>query len=111
MPWVWKLSIVLRPQAWPFLRSVSVHDDGLPVGREDQPRAGIGELDAVAGRFLDIQKERLLDGVLVRPGLDVDAVLQEDVGGVQDVLALVDGDRSRDGSGRRARVIARVGES
>src|SRR5271165_3526421 len=24
VPWVWKLSTVFRPQAWPFLRSVSV---------------------------------------------------------------------------------------
>ena len=24
VPWVWKLSIVFRPQAWPFLRSASV---------------------------------------------------------------------------------------
>ncbi len=24
VPWVWKVSMVFKPQAWPFLRSVSV---------------------------------------------------------------------------------------
>ena len=32
VPWVWKLSIVLRPQAWPFLRSASVHTIGCQSG-------------------------------------------------------------------------------
>ena len=66
-------------------------DDRLPVGREDQSRAGIGEFDAIAGRLPDIEEERALDRVLVRSGFDMDAVLQEDVGGAQDVLARVGG--------------------
>src|SRR5690606_33715307 len=36
-------------------------------------------------------EERALDRLLVRTGLDVDAVLQEDVGSTQDILALIRG--------------------
>ena len=90
VPWVWKLGIVFSPQAWPFLRSVSVQVTGLPVRLQDQPRAGIRHLDAVARRLVDIEEEGALDRVLVRPGLDEDAVLQEDVGSPQHVVALVD---------------------
>ena len=61
--------------------------DGLPVRREDQARAGVGDLDAVAAGFVDVQKERLLDRVLVGAGLDVDAVLEKDVGRPQHVFA------------------------
>ena len=84
--------------------------DRLPVGREDQPRAGIGDLDAVAARLVDIKKEGLLDRVLVRPGLDEDAVLQEDVGGAQNLLAAVEriGDVMEAALG--AGVVARIGE-
>ena len=32
VPWVWKLSIVFRPQAWPFLRSSSVQVIGFQSG-------------------------------------------------------------------------------
>ena len=32
VPWVWKLSMVFSPQAWPFLRSVSVHTTGCQSG-------------------------------------------------------------------------------
>src|SRR5215216_5357739 len=32
VPWVWKDSIVLRPQAWPFLRSSSVQVIGFQSG-------------------------------------------------------------------------------
>src|SRR5215475_3510389 len=60
--------------------------DRLPVGRQDQPRAGIGDLDAVAARLVDIKEERLLDRVLVRASLDEHAVLQEHVGGEQHLL-------------------------
>ena len=38
-------------------------------------------LDAIATGFVDIQKEGLLHRVLVRTGLDKDAVFQEDVSG------------------------------
>ena len=85
-----RISIVFSPQAWPFLRSSSVQVIGFQSGRQDQPRAGIGDLDAVAARLVDIEEEGLLDRVLVRAGLDEDAVLQEDVGGAQDLLATVE---------------------
>src|SRR5919198_5052857 len=65
--------------------------DDLPVGGEDQARAGVADLDAVAARLVDVQEKGLLDGVLVRAGLDEDAVLQADVGGAQDLLTRVDG--------------------
>ncbi len=32
VPWVWKDSIVFRPQAWPFLRSSSVQTIGFQSG-------------------------------------------------------------------------------
>src|SRR5262245_14117353 len=63
--------------------------DRLPVGREDESGTGIGDLDAVAAWLVDVEEERLLDGVLVRPGLDEHAVLEKDVGGAQHVLAAV----------------------
>jgi hypothetical protein len=41
--------------------------DGLPVGGEHQARAGVGKFDAVAGGLPDVEEERPLDRVLVRP--------------------------------------------
>src|SRR5205085_12294352 len=64
--------------------------DRLPVRRQDQPRAGIGDLDAVAAGLVDIEEEGLLDRVLVRAGFDVDAVLEKDIGGAQNLLAAVE---------------------
>src|SRR5258708_14949765 len=64
--------------------------DRLPVRRQDEPRAGIGDFDPVAAGLVDIKKKRLLDGMLVRAGLDIDAVLEKNVGGAQDVLAAVE---------------------
>src|SRR5450759_3926987 len=61
--------------------------DRFPVRRQHQPRAGAGDFDAVAARLVDVKEEGLLDGVLVRPGLDEHAVLQENIGGAQHVLA------------------------
>jgi len=40
----------------------------------------------ISTRFLHIQEERLLNGVLVRAGLDVDTSLQKNAGTTQDVL-------------------------
>ncbi len=62
----------------------------LPIRRKDQARAGIGDLDPVARRLVDIKKERLLDSVLVRAGFDSDAVFQENIRRLQDLLALID---------------------
>ena len=61
--------------------------DRLVLGVEEQEAAG-ADLDAVAARLVGVEEERLLDRVLVRPRLDHDAVLEEDVGGAQHVLAL-----------------------
>ena len=55
--------------------------DRLPVGREDQAGAGVGDLDAVAAGLPDMEEEGLLDRMLVRAGLDVNAVLEKDIGG------------------------------
>src|ERR1700730_15551145 len=63
--------------------------DRLPVRRQDEPGAGVGDLDAVAAGLVDVEEERLLDRMLVRAGLDIDPVLQEDIGGAQDLLAAV----------------------
>src|SRR6185369_13472214 len=54
--------------------------DRLPVGRKDEACTGIGDFDAVAAGLVDIEEEGLLDRVLVRAGLDVHPVLQEDIG-------------------------------
>ena len=82
--------MVFRPQAWPFLRSVLGPQTVCQSGCQDQARARIGELDTVARRLLDVEEEGLLDRVLVRPGLDDHAVLKENIGGLQHVLALID---------------------
>lgn len=39
--------------------------DRFPVGREDETRAGIRDLDSLSARLEDIEEERLLDSVLV----------------------------------------------
>src|SRR3954453_5877111 len=65
-------------------------NDRLPIRSQHQARAGVGDLDPVAAGLVNIEEEGLLDRVLVRPGLDEDAVLQEDVGRPQDVLAAVE---------------------
>src|SRR3954471_15939549 len=90
VPWVWNDSIVFSPHACPFLRSSSVQTIGFQSGAR-MTGAGVGDLYAIAAGLIHIQKEGLLDGVLVRAGLDVDAVLQENVGGAQNVFAAVEG--------------------
>ena len=47
-------------------------DHGLPVGRQHQAGARVVHLDAVAARLDEVEEERLLHGVLVGPGLDLD---------------------------------------
>src|SRR5262245_967990 len=80
----------LEPPRLPFLPFCLRPHDRLPVGREHQARAGAVELDAIAARLVDVQEERLLDGVLVRPRLDVHAVLETDVGRTQHLFTRVD---------------------
>jgi hypothetical protein len=63
------------------------------IGGEQQPGSGVAQLDPVATRLPHVEEERLLDRVFVRPGLDVDAGVEEHVGGAQDVLPGVGGER------------------
>src|SRR6202161_4519967 len=79
-----------QPPRLPLLALLLGPDDRLPVGRQNQPRSGIGDLDPVTAGFIDIEEKSLLDGVLVRAGLDVDPVLQENIRGTQDVFAAVE---------------------
>src|ERR1700722_12059650 len=72
-----------------FLALLLGPDDRLPVRRQDQARAGVGDFDPVAAGLVDIEEEGLLNRVLVRAGLDLDAVFQENIGGAQDFLAAV----------------------
>src|SRR5271167_245626 len=65
-------------------------DDRLPVRRQDEPGAGVGDFHAIAAGFVDVEKERLLDRVLVRPGLDEDPVFEKNVCRAQNFLAAVE---------------------
>ena len=100
----------LQPPGLALLALFLGPDDRLPVGREDQAGAGVGDLDAVAAGLVDVEEEGLLDRVLVRAGLDVDAVLQEDVGGAQDLLAAVERVGDVVEAARLAVVVAGEGE-
>ena len=62
----------------------------LPVGRQNKPRSGIGDFDAVAARLVDVEEEGLLHGVFVRAGLDEDAVLQKNIRRAEHVFARVE---------------------
>ncbi len=95
----------------------SAPDNRLPVRRQDQASAGVRDLDPVAAGLVNVKKERLLNGVFVRAGLDEDAVFEEDVGGAQHVLAAVQrvGEVVEAASGigvivRISEIIALVGE-
>ena len=80
----------LQPPRLALLALFLGPDDRLPVRRENKTGAGVGDFDAVAAGFVDVKEKRLLDRVLVRTGLDIDAVLQEDVGSAQDFFAAVE---------------------
>src|SRR5229473_4107785 len=80
----------LQPPRLALLALFLGPDDRLPVGCEDEAGAGVGDFDAVAAGLVDVEEEGLLDRVLVRAGLDVDSVLQKDVGGAQNLLAAVE---------------------
>src|SRR3954465_2873001 len=96
----------LQPPRLPLLALLFGPDDRLPVGSQDQPGAGVGDFDAVAAGLPDVEEEGLLDGVLVRAGLDEDAVLEKNIGAAQDVLAAVEGVGDVVEAARRLIVIA-----
>ena len=102
--------MVLRPQACPFLRSSSLQTDRLPIRREDQPRARVGDFHPISARFVNIEEKRLLDGVLVRAGLDIDSRFEKDIGGAQDILAAIDRVGQMMKTALRAGVVGGVGE-
>src|ERR1700730_8018591 len=64
--------------------------DRLPVRREDQAGAGVGDFDPVAAGVADIEEEGLLERVLGRAGFDIDPVLEKNVGGAQNLFAAVE---------------------
>src|ERR1700730_14828028 len=80
----------LQPPRLALLALLLGPHDRLPVGREDETGTGISDLDAVAAGLVDVKKKCLLDGVLVRAGLDMDAVLEKDIRGTQNLLAAVE---------------------
>src|SRR5882724_8084623 len=77
----------LQPPGLALLAFFLGPDDRLPVRRQNETRPGVGDFDAVAAGLPDIEEEGLLDRVLVRASLDVNAVLEKDIGGAQDFLA------------------------
>src|SRR5262245_28208625 len=100
----------LQPPGLALLALLLGPDDRLPVGREDEASAGVGDFDAVTAGLPDIEEEGLLDRVLVRAGLDVDAVFEEDVGGAQNLLAAVERVGDVVEAAGLAVMIARVGK-
>jgi hypothetical protein len=100
----------LQPPSLALLALLLGPHDRLPVRRQDQPRAGVRDLDAVAAGLPDIEEEGLLDRMLVRPGLDVDAMLEKHVRGAQNLLAAVDGVGDVVEAALLAVVVACVGE-
>jgi hypothetical protein len=59
---------------------------GLPIRRNHQAGTGVAQLDPVASGLVDVEEEGLLDGVLVRTGLDEDALVDGQVGGANPAL-------------------------
>ncbi len=61
-------------------------NDGFPIGIEDRVAAG-GHFNAIAARFVEIEKKRLTNGMFVRSSFDEGAGFAEDVGHFEDVFA------------------------
>src|SRR5215475_6916507 len=64
--------------------------DRLPIRCQHQARTGIGHFHPVAAGFVDVEEKGLLNRVLMWAGLDEDTVLEEDIGGPQNVLTTVE---------------------
>ena len=104
---VWNVSTVLSPHACPFFRSVSVQTIGCQSGASISRAPALSNSIAVAAGLVDVEEEGLLNGVLVRAGLDVDAVLEADVGGAQHLVLRIDRPRRVMEASVRAVVIVR----
>ena len=76
VPWVWKDSMVFSPQACPLARSASVQVIGCQSGARTSRAPALHSSTAVAAGLVDVEEERLLDGVLVRAGLDEHAAVR-----------------------------------
>ena len=70
VPWVWKVSMVSAPRPVPSPARPATRRWAASRG-EHQPGAGVAQLDPVTARLPHVEEEGLLDGVLVRAGLDV----------------------------------------
>src|ERR1700761_4000828 len=64
VPWVWNELIVFRPQAWPLARSASLQLIVSQSGAKISRATGVAQLDPVAARFVEVEDDRQLDGVL-----------------------------------------------
>ena len=109
VPLMWNDATVCIPHACPFARSACVHTTGSGSGSKIE-EAARAHLDPVAAGLVGVEEERLLDRVLVRARLHHDPVLEEDVGGAQHVLALVDEEGDVVQPAARSRRVARVGD-
>src|ERR1700730_6887835 len=84
--------------------------DRFPVRSQDQARTCVRDFHPIATRFVDIEEKGLLDGVFVRARFDVDTVLQENIGGTENVLTAVDDVGEVMEAAVRPGVVERVGE-
>ena len=80
-----------EPPGLPLLTLGLRPSDGFPIRRKDQARAGVCNLDTIAGGFPYVEEERALYGVFVRARFYVDTDFKEDVSRPQDVFALIGG--------------------
>src|SRR6185437_3038485 len=84
--------------------------NGLPVRSEDQPRSGIGNFHAIATGFVDVQKESLLNSVLVRARFDIDAIFEKDIRCQQHLFSAVNSISDVMETSFRSGIVARIGE-
>src|SRR6516164_6567454 len=71
----------LKPPRLAFGAFAFGPNDWLPIGSENEACTGIDDFHAVAAGLVDVEKERLLNGVFVWTGLDEDAGFQKNISG------------------------------
>src|SRR5262245_42860444 len=84
--------------------------DAPPVGCQPEPRTSGGYLAPVAPWFVHVEKKGLLDCMLVGPGLDVNAILEKNIGGTKHILARIEREGDVVQAALGAGVVARVGK-